>query len=219
MNKQNKQGYFLAVIGVMTLVVSVFGATFAYFTAQATNDNAIKGQTLAIKDALKLDVSSVKFEGTTAKSPNLVPTNLSESNLNAVNAALTTKCEDNGYTGCHVYKITVSSTQEVANANLKLTLTTTAKVPSDWKYVVYTGTDTDASALVTGANGSFPVDSKDIHNAALGSTEKTYYVMIFIRDDETAQNSGDGNDATGNYTGSLVLSAAGGQVKANFTFQ
>jgi len=40
--KNNSQGIFYAVIGVATLVVTIVGATFAYFSATATsNDNAV----------------------------------------------------------------------------------------------------------------------------------------------------------------------------------
>ena len=45
MNEQknnNGRGIFYGVIGVATLVVAIIGATFAYFTATATNNNTIR---------------------------------------------------------------------------------------------------------------------------------------------------------------------------------
>ena len=40
--KNNGRGIFYGVIGVATLVVAIIGATFAYFTASASNENAIQ---------------------------------------------------------------------------------------------------------------------------------------------------------------------------------
>lgn len=41
--KNNKTNILYAAIGVLTLMVTITGATFAYFTATATNENTIKG--------------------------------------------------------------------------------------------------------------------------------------------------------------------------------
>lgn len=38
-------GVFYAVVGVATLVVAIIGATFAYFSASATNDTDVTGTT------------------------------------------------------------------------------------------------------------------------------------------------------------------------------
>ena len=41
MENNNGRGIFYGVIGVATLVVAIIGATFAYFSASAANNNAI----------------------------------------------------------------------------------------------------------------------------------------------------------------------------------
>ena len=147
-----------------------------------------------------------------------------------INKALTAKCVNNGYTGCHVWKISASTTQALTNANIKLSLTATASEANTggtltpWSYAIYTGTDSAASALATVPSGSSAVGSfgagltdLDIHNnAALGATTKVYYLMIYIKNENSQQNSGS-TDVRGTYNGTVTFSAAGGEVKTTFT--
>ena len=146
MENKNGQGIFYGVIGVATLVVAIIGATFAFFGAQASaNGDAIAGNTLDLASALSVSVTKLDLGGTAA-SANLVPATIDVTAASGINQALTAKCEKNGYTGCHVYKIVAESTETVTAASINLsTLTTTASSnKSDWKYVIYTGTDSSA---------------------------------------------------------------------------
>lgn len=54
-DKNNGRGIFYGVIGVATLVVAIIGATFAFFTASATNDNVIKGDTATVQLGLSVN--------------------------------------------------------------------------------------------------------------------------------------------------------------------
>ena len=55
--KNNGRGIFYGVIGVATLVVAIIGATFAYFTATATNATNITGNMASV--SFGLDVHKV----------------------------------------------------------------------------------------------------------------------------------------------------------------
>ena len=55
--KNNGRGIFYGVIGVATLVVAIIGATFAYFTATATNSTNITGNMATV--SFGLDVRKV----------------------------------------------------------------------------------------------------------------------------------------------------------------
>ena len=59
MNEQrnNGRGIFYGVIGVATLVVAIIGATFAYFTATASNETAITGNMATINLGLTVTKS------------------------------------------------------------------------------------------------------------------------------------------------------------------
>ena len=223
MENKNGQGIFYGVIGVATLVVAIIGATFAFFGAQASaNGDAIAGNTLDLASALSVSVTKLDLGGTAA-SANLVPATINVSAASGINQALTAKCEKNGYTGCHVYKIVAESTETVTAASINLsTLTTTASSnKSDWKYVIYTGTDSSASALVDGGAGSMDLaQAFDMHKGAglTAETPVTYYLMIYLAEDNDteAQNSGSTNDATGSYSGTVTMTAGTGSVTANF---
>ena len=222
MENKNGQGIFYGVIGVATLVVAIIGATFAFFNAQASTNyvNKIEGNTLNLASALSVSVTRLDLGGTAA-SKNLVPATISTADATGINQALTAKCEKGGYTGCHVYKIVAQSSETVNAASINLaTLTTTAKVKSDWKYVIYTGSDSAATALVAGGTGSMNLASAfDMHKGAglTAGTPVTYYLMVYLSDDGATQNDGGDNDATGSYTGTVTMTAGTGSVSANFT--
>ena len=221
MREENKKGSntLYAAIGVATLIVAIIGATFAYFSASANSTgDAITGQTdNDLASALSLTVEKVAFENADATSANLVPTNL-EATLNGVNSAVTSKCVSNGYTGCHLYKIEAQSTQSVANASILLSsLTVDSKAKTNWAYAIYTGTDTSATKVVK--TGSLDVTTPvDMHeNAALtADTPVTYYLIVYLKNVDSAQNAGDATDETGTYTGTVTMNAAGGKVSATF---
>ena len=243
MENKNGQGIFYGVIGVATLVVAIIGATFAYFSAAVTTNytNNIAGGTLDnLASSLSINVAKVDLGGNAASGDNLVPTDLRRANAGDIQNALVHKCVDNGYTGCHLYKITASSATALENA--KITLDDLVYTPStngaaanntDWEYTVFQTsvalgttdfTSSDTVTLTSGANGTFDIalndatDDVTIHDAALNSTGVVYYLMILLHDDNPngantevdAQNVGGSNDATGTYSGHVSMTAAGG---------
>ena len=133
-------GVFYAVVGVATLVVAIIGATFAYFSASASaGENVITGGTNDdLASALSVKVTRVKYNGVDASiSDNLVPAKLDDTTVDGVNKALTAKCVNSGYTGCHVWKIEANTTQDLAEASVLLDLSVTATTKNNWKYLVY----------------------------------------------------------------------------------
>ena len=261
MENKNGQGIFYGVIGVATLVVAIIGATFAYFSASVTptDSDAIQGTTNGdVAGAMTLQVKKVAWTGTTAASNDLVPadfnaadTAFSPANLGTteIGRALTAKCEKEGYTGCHVWRITATTTQTVAHANILLTLeeptlTVEESTSADqWAYAVFTATevmdetdDTKTTSLSSPALAAVPTGSSavgsfgsgitelDIHNnaqltaATAPDVSQTYYLLIYVNNDNTVQNEGGTStaDVTGSYSGSVTMKAAGGQVMASF---
>ena len=74
MNEENNRkgpGVFYAVVGVATLVVAIIGATFAYFSAQAsTKDGDISGGTSDVGAALSLNVTRDLVEASSEEGNN-----------------------------------------------------------------------------------------------------------------------------------------------------
>ena len=215
-NNRKGPGVFYAVMGVATLVVAIIGATFAYFSASAAaNGVEIKGNTNEdIAGALSISVAKVNtaVEGV---NPNLVPANI-DGTTGTITNAVKNNCVANGYTGCHLYKITASSKQQLADARIMLdSLTVTAKTKTNWAYAIYTGTDVLASKVVStgGLDLTAPVDMhKDVITLA-ANTPVEYYLIVYLTNVDSAQNP----DEYGTYTGSVSMNAAGGQVSATFS--
>lgn len=104
---KDKKNIFYAVIGVATLMLAIVGATFAYFTATASNTETITGNSATIN----FDVSVTKMTDVDVARNGLIPmsNNMIEQALTK-NAEDTTKgicVDDNGNAVCQVYKIIV----------------------------------------------------------------------------------------------------------------
>lgn len=243
MENKNGSGIFLGVVSVATLVVAIIGATFAFFTAQATpgaGSSDIAGGTYNdLASALSLTVTKVEFTGiATGVSNLLVPTNIVPNN-DGLSQAVKDKCVANGYTGCHVYKIDASSTVLVNNANIYFSnFESTANAATDWKYALVSGTvdpaggNGNSATLVTVPSGQSATGSAvatggtfarvDMHNnASLNSDGVTYYLIVYLANQDYSQNQNNDTSkiATGNYSGSVTMEAAGGQVVATFSNQ
>ena len=227
--KSNKKVFYL-VLGIVLSVGLTIGGTYAYFSASKTaTGTQISGTTNDIS-GLSITTARVNLSPSPAPaSDNLVPADfgVTPNNMTTtdVNRALTNKCVNNGYTGCHVWKITASSNQTIPSANIELSLSLIdVEDKDDWAYIVYEGTDTSSSNIVHKGNiiTDFPNGaSLDIHSGGsiTGGTPKIYYVMVYLNNVNSAQNDGvttGTTDARGTYNGTATLKAMGGEVKASF---
>lgn len=244
-NNRKGPGVFYAVVGVATLVVAIIGATFAYFSASATAETNVTGNTLDIASTFSVNVTKLeKVEGK-ASSDMLVPAKFGENAtlttdnaVAAVTSALKSKCEEanenGGYTGCHIWKVTAKTGQDLAAASL--TLNITAPKGSNWSYVLFK--DSDDLTNLNGTTGTVTLSaspnavgkfsttgtSVDMHNGAkmakavADGVSETYYIMVYLQNTENSQNTttDGGVDETGTYNGTVTFSAAGGEVTASF---
>ena len=233
MENKNGQGIFYGVIGVATLVVAIIGATFAYFSASAsTNASDIQGTTLGGSGGvLGLQVQKVTFENTGATSNDLVPTNISSQAL--IESAINNKCvapataggEGTVYTGCHLYTIHATSQSAVNGATLALTsLTVDATDDDNWKYALFEATEAGGtytvSSLLNSTPAVFPSAAVNIINNQnlTAGYDHTFYMLIYVENDTTSQNSGGNADVTGSYQGEITFTTSeGAQVQATFS--
>ncbi len=105
--KNTGRGIFYGVIGVATLVVAIIGATFAYFTATAQNNNTITGNMATVRLNL-----SVKKVTTADNAGGMIPmTNgMIEKAVNPTTAKADRVCvDDNGNAVCQIYEITLTN--------------------------------------------------------------------------------------------------------------
>ena len=233
-NNRKGTGVFYAVVGVATLVVAIIGATFAFFSASATNDKQITGNTAAA-GGIELAVTKITDTGSNMIPLNLISNQTAKDTVDQFEDALgTTKgasCKDsNGNNVCQVYSITVtnksttSSVQvrgtlnlDTQSANMKWQLLSngTATTRADFATVVDKGT---TGNITVGGNISTPVtgDSEKVKAAAsdtLGFTStdnsRTYYVLVWLEETGAEQQ---GVDAAQPFTGTVTFNAvdAGG---------
>ena len=207
MENNNGKGIFYGVIGVATLVVAIIGATFAYFTATATNDNTIAGS--AAKVGLNLAVEKV----TTAASGDLIPLD-QESPADEAQLPLALKatpsCVDaNGNTVCQVYKIKVTNNGN-STAVLSGTLTITGATFQNLKWTTLDDATTYSDGTINPISATQLEDSVSLN----GSASKEYFIAIWIEETGAEQNTTD----TGSFTGSVTFNTAGGDgVTATFS--
>ena len=202
--ENNGKGIFYGVIGVATLIVAIIGATFAYFTATASNDTTIQGNAASVGLSLSVEKVSNGDKG-------LVPqleTALSAA-MKGIDGAGTgaDSCVDaNGNTVCQVYKITVGNTG-TAEAKLTGTLNLTKGSVTNLKWATVTGWGSNPAAQ--GAKS----DNKLVDNVTIsGSGSKEYYVVIWIEETNNAQSD------SGGFSGTVAFNAADGSgVTSTFT--
>ena len=198
-NKNNKgRGVFYGVIGVATLVVAIIGATFAYFTAQASaGDNVIGGNMANI--GFNLQVQKVVDPGATKGG--MIPMSNSMVQSAVSHQSATTQntpepCVDDALGGgnavCQIYEITVTNTGSGTLAvDGFVALTGGSGVPTDttvgttnpttmrWAQVFKTGdgasaTYSTAGTQVLGADGSAGTIDMTAITPASGSAENAH---------------------------------------------
>ena len=209
MENNNGKGIFYGVIGVATLVVAIIGATFAYFSATATNDTIIKGNAAQI--GLNLDVTKVSTDAAAG----LIPMNDADVSKGLEGDAATGSkmCVDkNGNTVCQVYQITVTN-NGTATAVVNGTLNITGATFANLKWQLLNGTESESLTTTTTYN---PISTTTLDTGAslTASGSKTYFVMIWISNLSSDQSSAD----TGSFTGSVTFNSADGAgVSATFS--
>ena len=154
---ENKgSGIFYGVIGVATLIITIIGATFAYFSA-TTNSNV---------DAVTAGGATITLgysEITTGLKQNLIPIDVTLPEFNTGVVGITsTKCKDiNGNNICSVYEFTVSNPAgNTVAQRIYGTITPKTNTFENFKFAVFKGTaaQVDASSVKWDVDGT-PVTS------------------------------------------------------------
>lgn len=200
-NERKGQGTFYMIIAMLTLIVAIVGATFAYFSLQASDENTVKGN--AAQVGLSLEVRKVSVDAT----GDLVPLDelLLEKAIKGDSETGSQMCVDkNGNTVCQVYEVKVTNEGTAATA-VNGTLTLTAETITNLKWQIMTDQDTpvtDSGQFKT--TDDTEIAKNDTVEANPGT--KSYYIMIWIDEIEEDQNDSD----TGAFTGVVSFTSADG---------
>ena len=203
--KSQKAPLIYAIVGVMTLIVAVAGSTYAYFTATATAQTPIEGETLDIR----LGVSIEKVSSTGTKGAGLIPIHDGTNSASQLSAAAKANCVDkNNYTACQIYKITLTNggtDTTTVNTSIKFDQTT-----ANLKWAAM-----DSATTVSDKLGQALTTSSNIfENTTLGSSAVTQYVMVYLNNTGEDQTS---SDAAKTIHGTVSVTAStGARVEAEF---
>ena len=154
-NGRDRKGIIYIVVAILTLVVAVVGATFAYFMATQTNTTSLTGNAATINFGLKVE----RDESTDQTNGGLIPM----SNTMVEQAVKHSKAcvDDNGNSVCQIYKITLTNNNETGTS----TDDTTAKTTMRWAQVFKTGS-TYSTGGTTGLNADTEKTFANLDNKA-----------------------------------------------------
>ena len=208
--KNNSRGVFYAVIGVATLVVAIIGATFAYFTAAATNGaNVINGNMASVSFNLAVEKVIDPGAGT-----GMIPMSNSmiETAINDASAPVNNTCvDDNGNAVCQVYKITVTNNSSATMfVDGYVALAGGSGVPEDFKSATKNPTTMRwAQVFKIGGNADSSSHYRTDGTQYLAVDKETGRVSINSLDaPTTATTTGQVSDTTG-FNSSNILTSSG----------
>lgn len=209
MNENNNgRGLFYGVIGVATLIVAIIGATFAYFSVNAsiTNKSDIAGSTVELSDTTITGTLTRKTPSTVS----MVPLKTADLQKGITGEGGQQCIDANGAKVCDIYTLTINNTSN-APVSLAGNLTITATDMADLRWALI-----ESTTSATGATAKEVSDTVIVANELLAAKtgEKTYHFVIWFNETELNQNAQAGKS----YTGTVTFTAAnGGKITAQFS--
>lgn len=204
MEKEDKRGIFFGVIGVLTLIVAIIGASLAYFSINAkSEDNALTVRAATVKiiyeDGNKLNVNNIIPSTQAIALRTFTRTGEDDSNGGTYKNCV----DDNGFNVCGYYDFTLTNegpTEMEITAKVTPTalvkeekndegnVTTPAEIPfKHLKFVLYDR---------TGVSGEFDNGSSIIYTGTVPysevSSDYTEFGLLGANGDETMKIAGNG---------------------------
>lgn len=209
MNENNNgRGLFYGVIGVATLIVAIIGATFAYFSVNAsiTNNSDIAGSTVELSDT----TIAGTLTRVTPSTVSMVPLKTEELQKGITGEGNQKCIDENGAKVCDIYTLTINNTSN-APVSLAGNLNITATDMADLRWSLLESPDS-----ATGATAKAVSDTVIVANELLAAKNgtKTYHFVIWFNETDLEQNTQAGKS----YTGTVSFTAAnGGKITAQFS--
>lgn len=216
MDNNKSRGIFLGVLSVATLIVSIIGATFAYFVASANgNENAVQAGAANVAGTLTLS-ETVDYR------QNMIPVTeaLMKTSYKRADAATGTgtgRCEGYSAAGgntvynlCSIYQFTVSNSATIAQT-IYASLTANTNTFANLKYCIFEGeagtSDTEKVACRNmPAKGN---TDKNIFSELIPATTgtHTYTLVMYINETSEDQTTADSGKT---FTGTISITSGDG---------
>ena len=223
MDNNKSRGIFLGVLSVATLIVSIIGATFAWFVASASGTTgaaqagaANVANTLTLSEVVDYRQNMIPVTETIMKT--------SYKRTEAATGKGTGRCEgysaaggDTVYNLCSIYQFTVSNTASIAQT-IYASLTANTNTFTNLKYCIFEGaagtSDTTKVAcrnMPTAGTTDSNIFSEVIpaKNDATPGTH-TYTLVMYINEAESDQTGADSGKA---FTGTISITSSDGTNK------
>ena len=139
-NNDNTYKLFYFIIGIATMLTTITGVTFSYFSSSVSsaNDAASSGS-----GDVGLSISTVL----TGVKNNLIPVDATDSHFNSYPGDDQNDCQDlNNNNICSVYTFTISNAAEALNQNISVTLTPTVNTFQNLHFAIFKGTASNVAA-------------------------------------------------------------------------
>ena len=210
MENKNRNGILLGVVGVATLVVTIIGATFAYFTASVSGSGPVNATSYQF--SMGLTISKVAPTGSGIK--DLIPVA-----TNDIGSALTGysskgACVDKSdYAACVIYDLAFTNSGS-GTVTLNGTLTPTNGFSNLYYRVASTqaglssatSTKLGTSAITTGFT-----------NISVPTTGAHLYLMLYVQDTGSDQPGDQGKTFTGTFVFNDATGGANARLQATFS--
>lgn len=229
MDKEDRRGIFFGVIGVLTLIVAIIGASLAYFSIGArSEEDALSVQAATVKivydDGDKLDVKDI-IPSTKAVALETLRRALNNETYQkelvpgqGQQAVPYEKCiDDNGYTVCGVYEFTLTNNGANSTKMTAKVFPTEDEVEGpvhfvNLKYALYDITDNEKTGQAIVEEGEvkyeeFNLTTEENLELAGSGAQKKYRLVIWLDEKGEANNAEQG--AT--FKGTVVIDTAGAQ--------
>ena len=216
MDNNKSRGIFLGVLSVATLIVSIIGATFAYFVASANgNEGAVQAGAANVAGTLTL-TETVDYR------QNMIPVTeaLMKTSYKRTEAATGTgtgRCEGYSAAGgntvynlCSIYQFTVSNSASIAQT-IYASLTANTNTFANLKYCIFEGeagtTDTEKVAC-RNMPAEKSTDSNVFSELIPATTgTHTYTLVMYINETSKDQTTADSGKT---FTGTISITSGDG---------
>ena len=216
MDNNKSRGIFLGVLSVATLIVSIIGATFAFFVANASgNTGKVQAGAASVTNTLTLSETVDYRENMIPVTEEIMKTSYKRTEV--ATGKGTGRCEGYSAAGgntvynlCSIYQFTVSNTASIGQT-IYASLTANTNTFTNLKYCIFEGeagtSDTEKVACRNmPAKGT--TDSNVFSELIPATTgTHTYTLVMYINETTGDQTAADSGKA---FTGTISITSADG---------
>lgn len=216
MDNNKSRGIFLGVLSVATLIVSIIGATFAYFVASANGkENAVQAGAANVAGTLTLTETVDYRQNMIPVTETLMKT--SYKRTEAATGTGTGRCEGYSAAGgntvynlCSIYQFTVSNSATIAQT-IYASLTANTNTFANLKYCIFEG-EAGTSDTEKVACRNMPAEKStdsNIFSELIPATTgtHTYTLVMYINETSEDQTTADSGKT---FTGTISITSGDG---------